>query len=193
MPWLAVEKAYEFDGPEGKANLLDLFAGRRQLIAYRAFFEPGVFGWPDHACCGCSMWADQVAHVAHLNARDTPLVFVSRAPQADIARLNARMGCEMRWSTLTDDFDADVGVDEVELPRSPLSGDRKSGKTRRKAIRRRRCTSGGTGTTATARMPRRTSDESARRRRSAVQAVRYSCGVLPVQRTNACRKFAASL
>src|SRR5712664_2950378 len=74
MPWLAVEKEYEFAGPEGKASLLDLFEGRRQLIVYRAFFEPGVFGWPDHACRGCSMVADQVAHVAHLNARDTTLV-----------------------------------------------------------------------------------------------------------------------
>ena len=89
MPWLAVEKKYEFDGPKGKASLLDLFDGRRQLIVYRAFFEPGVFGWPDHACRGCSMVADQVAHVSHLNARDTTLVFASRASQADIARLKA--------------------------------------------------------------------------------------------------------
>src|SRR5205807_3726484 len=90
MPWLAVEKEYEFAGPEGKASLLDLFEGRRQLIVYRAFFEPGVFGWPDDACRGCSMVADQVAHVAHLNARGTTLVFVSRAPQSDIERLKAR-------------------------------------------------------------------------------------------------------
>ena len=46
MPWVAVEKAYAFDGPEGRASLLGLFDGRRQLIVYRAFFEPGVFGWP---------------------------------------------------------------------------------------------------------------------------------------------------
>src|SRR3954465_9953891 len=46
MPWLAVEKEYEFEGPEGKVNLLGLFQGRRQLIVYRAFFEPGVHGWP---------------------------------------------------------------------------------------------------------------------------------------------------
>ena len=112
MPWMAVEKAYAFEGPAGKASLLDLFDGRRQLIVYRAFFEPGVFGWPDHACRGCSMVADQVAHIAHLNARDTTLVFVSRAPQADIARLKARMGWEMPWFTITDSFDADFGVDE---------------------------------------------------------------------------------
>ena len=61
MPWLAVDKNYKFDGPKGKVSLLDLFEGRRQLIVYRAFFEPGVFGWPEHACRGCSLGADQVA------------------------------------------------------------------------------------------------------------------------------------
>jgi predicted dithiol-disulfide oxidoreductase (DUF899 family) len=112
MPWLAVDQDYVFDGPEGQASLLDLFEGRRQLIVYRAFFEPGVYGWPDHACPGCSLMADQVAHLAHLNARDTTLVYASRAPQPDIARLKARMGWVMPWYTMTDQFDADFGVDE---------------------------------------------------------------------------------
>ncbi len=112
MPWLAVEKDYAFEGPGGRASLPALFEGRRQLIVYRAFFEPGVFGWPDHACHGCSFVADQVAHLAHLNARDTTLVFVSRAPQPDIERVKARMGWTMPWYTVTDEFDADFGVDE---------------------------------------------------------------------------------
>ncbi|QNA85282.1 DUF899 domain-containing protein [Sphingomonas sp. So64.6b] len=112
MPWVAVDKSYAFEGPEGTVSLLDLFAGRRQLIVYRAFFEPGVHGWPDHGCIGCSFGADQVAHLAHLNARDTTLVYASRAPQADIARLRAQMGWDMPWYTLTDSFDKDFGVDE---------------------------------------------------------------------------------
>jgi len=113
MPWMAVEKTYAFDGPDGRASLLDLFEGRRQLIVYRAFFEPGVSGWPEHACIGCSMVADQVAHPAHLNARDTSLAFVSRAPQPDIERLKARMGWDfIPWYTLTDSFDADFEVGE---------------------------------------------------------------------------------
>jgi predicted dithiol-disulfide oxidoreductase (DUF899 family) len=112
MPWQAVEKEYVFDGPQGKVSLRDLFEGRRQLIVYRAFFEPGVHGWPEHACIGCSLGADQVSHLAHLNARDTTLVYASRAPQADIARLKARMGWDMPWYTITDKFDADFGVDE---------------------------------------------------------------------------------
>ncbi|HEX4971745.1 MAG TPA: DUF899 domain-containing protein [Steroidobacteraceae bacterium] len=112
MPWMAVEKDYVFEGPNGKASLLDLFAGRRQLIVYRAFFEPGVHGWPENACIGCSLVADQVSHLAHLNARDTTLAFASRAPQADIARLKARMGWGLPWYTITDSFDTDFGVNE---------------------------------------------------------------------------------
>ena len=112
MPWQAVEKQYEFEGPNGKASLLDLFEGRRQLIVYRAFFEPGVHGWPDHACRGCSLGADQVSHLAHLNARNTTLVYASRAPQPDIERLKARMEWKMPWYTITESFDKDFDVDE---------------------------------------------------------------------------------
>jgi predicted dithiol-disulfide oxidoreductase (DUF899 family) len=113
MPWLEVDKDYLFEGPNGKASLLDLFDGRRQLIAYRAFFEPGVHGWPEHACPGCSLVADQVANPIHLNARDTTLVFASRGGQPELARLKERMGWQfIPWYTMTDEFDADFGVDE---------------------------------------------------------------------------------
>jgi predicted dithiol-disulfide oxidoreductase (DUF899 family) len=113
MPWLAVEKPYEFDGPDGRASLLDLFAGRRQLLVYRFFYEPGVEGWPERGCEGCSFVGDQIAHLAHLNARDTTLAFVSRAPQPDIERWRERMGWQqIPWYTLTDDFDSDHGVGE---------------------------------------------------------------------------------
>ena len=112
MPWQAVEKAYEFVGPDGKVTLLDLFEGRRQLIVYRAFFEPGVRGWPDHACPGCSLMADQVADLSHLHTRDTSFVYASRASQTDIERQKARMGWTFPWYTIIDSFDADFGVDE---------------------------------------------------------------------------------
>ncbi|GAB1515145.1 DUF899 domain-containing protein [Actinophytocola sp. KF-1] len=112
MPWTAVAKDYRFDGPDGQVGMLDLFEGRRQLVVYRFFFEPGVHGWPERGCVGCSMMADQVAHLSHLNARDTTYVRVSRAPQPDIARLKAEMGWSAPWYTITDTFDTDFGVDE---------------------------------------------------------------------------------
>ncbi len=112
MPRMAVDKDYLFDGPNGPASLHDVFDGRRQLIVYRFFFQPDVDGWPDRGCPGCSMLADQVGHLAHLNARDTTLVFVSRAPQDAIAKLKIQMGWDIPWYTNTDSFDADFGVDE---------------------------------------------------------------------------------
>lgn len=113
MPWMAVDTDYIFEGPAGPLRLLDMFMGRRQLIIYRAFFEPGVFGWPEHACRGCSLGADQVSNLIHLNQRGTTLAYVSRAPQPDIAKLKVRMGWEqIPWYTITDNFDADFGVDE---------------------------------------------------------------------------------
>ena len=113
MPRMAVDKEYRFEGPDGPKSLHDLFDGRRQLIVYRFFYEPGVARWPESGCPGCSFLADQVAHLAHLNARDTTLVFVSRAPQPDIERWKERMGWQqIPWYTITDDFDKDHGVGE---------------------------------------------------------------------------------
>ena len=112
LPRQRVETQNRFEGPDGPVSLADLFDGRRQLIVYRFFFEPGVKNWPERGCPGCSFVADQVAHLAHLNARDTTLVFASRAPQAEIARLKDRMGWDIPWYTITDEFDADFDVAE---------------------------------------------------------------------------------
>lgn len=116
MPWMEVTEPYVFEGPDGTASLQDLFAGRRQLLVYRAFADPGVHGWPDHGCTGCSLMADHVPNLAHLNARDTTLVYASRGSQADIVRIQARMGWNIRWYTIIPQedtaFDVDFGVGE---------------------------------------------------------------------------------
>ncbi len=119
MPWQAVEKDYVFEGPDGQLSFHDLFAGRRQLIVYRAFYEEGITTtigdaeFPERACGGCSMVADQVAHPAHLTGRDTTLAFASRGSQEQIADLKKRQGWDLiPWYTITDDWDADFGVDQ---------------------------------------------------------------------------------
>jgi predicted dithiol-disulfide oxidoreductase (DUF899 family) len=116
MPWLPVDKQYTFEGPEGRVGLLDLFDGRRQLLVYRAFVDPGVHGWPDHGCVGCSLMSDHIPNLAHLNSRDTTLVYASRGSQEDLARIKARMGWTLPWYTIVPEagaaFDVDFDVSE---------------------------------------------------------------------------------
>lgn len=123
IPWTPVDKEYTFDGPDGKVSLLDLFDGRRQLIVYRAFIEPGTGDWPEHGCVGCSLMADHVPNLAHLNARDTSFVYVSRASQADLERMKSKMGWRHPWFTITDDFDENFGCDEYHATNAFIRDD----------------------------------------------------------------------
>jgi len=106
LPMVRIEKNYTFDGPRGQVSLLDLFDGRRQLIVYHFMFAPG--GKP---CTGCSSFTDNIGHLAHLRARDTSLVLVSRAPQAEIQPYKQRMGWTVPWvSSHRSDFNYDFRV-----------------------------------------------------------------------------------
>jgi predicted dithiol-disulfide oxidoreductase (DUF899 family) len=99
---------YRFEGPGGEVGLLDLFEGRRQLILYHFWFPPD--GTP---CKGCSMFTDQVGHLAHLNARDTSFALVSRASQPEIEELKRRMGWALPWYTVVgEDFQEARGTTE---------------------------------------------------------------------------------
>jgi predicted dithiol-disulfide oxidoreductase (DUF899 family) len=118
LPMVEIDKEYVFEGPGGKARLLDLFDGRRQLIVYHFMFAPGVHGWPSAGCGGCSMFVDQVGHLAHLQARDTSFALVSHAPLAKIEPFKERMGWTIPWvSSAGSDFNVDFGVttDEGEM------------------------------------------------------------------------------
>ncbi len=111
LPMVRIDKDYVFEGSAGKASLLDLFDGRRQLIVYHFMFAPGVEGWPSAGCPGCSMFVDQIGHLAHLRARDTSFVLVSRAPMAKITPYRKRMGWTVPWySSSSSDFNVDFGV-----------------------------------------------------------------------------------
>ena len=115
LPWERVEREYVFDGPEGKATPLDLFEGRRQLLLYHFMFGPNQ----DVGCDGCSMFVDQIGHLAHLHARDTSFALVSRAPIEKIAAYKERMGWTIPWySSFESDFNVDFGVG----PETPQAG-----------------------------------------------------------------------
>ncbi|MFC0623360.1 DUF899 domain-containing protein [Kribbella deserti] len=118
LPMVAIEQSYEFDGPSGPATLLELFEGRRQLIVRHFMFHPD---W-DEGCVGCSFQVDNLGHPSHLNARDTTLVLVSRAPLAKIQPFQQRMGWTTPWySSFRSRFNEDFGVTKDDSETSGLS------------------------------------------------------------------------
>ena len=108
LPWRRVDKAYAFDGPDGRKTLADLFEGRSQLIVQHFMFDPD---W-DAGCKSCSFWADNFnGIVVHLKQRDVSFVAVSRAPLPKIEAFKRRMGWSFRWvSSYPSDFNRDYQV-----------------------------------------------------------------------------------
>ena len=107
LPMVKIDKEYVFETGSGKLSLLDLFEGRRQLIVYHFMFGPDR----DEGCDGCSWLVDAMSHPAHLHARDTSLVLISRAPLEKLERYKARMGWDLPWhSSFGSDFNFDFGA-----------------------------------------------------------------------------------
>jgi predicted dithiol-disulfide oxidoreductase (DUF899 family) len=109
LPWVPVEKEYEFDTEEGKRTLAELFDGRSQLLAYNIMFGPD---YRVGACPGCSNLGDELdATRVHLNHRDVTLICFSRAPIDRLIAYKQRMGWTFPWvSTYETDFPFDFGL-----------------------------------------------------------------------------------
>jgi len=120
LPMVRVEREWVFEGPEGRTSLLDLFAGRRQLLLYHFMFGPSQ----DAGCPGCSMFIDQIGNLSHLHARDTSFAIVSRAPVTRIEAYRRRMGWTLPWvSSFETDFSHAFGLG----PDQPRAGEYQDG------------------------------------------------------------------
>jgi predicted dithiol-disulfide oxidoreductase (DUF899 family) len=108
LPWVRLDKHYEFDGPAGRVPMRDLFDDHTQLIVYHFMLGRG---WGE-GCPLCSFWADSFnAAPVHLAHRDAAFVAVSRAPFSEIEAYRRRMGWSFRWySSAPGDFNYDFGV-----------------------------------------------------------------------------------
>lgn len=111
LPMVKIDKSYAFDSNRGTVSLLDLFDDRKQLIVYHFMFAPEA----DAGCPGCSWVTDAMSHPAHLNARDTSLVLVSRAPLEKLNQYRTRMGWTLPWvSSFGSDFNQDFNATNAE-------------------------------------------------------------------------------
>lgn len=113
LPVVEVDGSVVFEGEHGPVTLLGLFEGRAQLIIQHFMFDTD---W-DEGCDGCSMMADSLGPLAHLNARRTSLALVSRAPLAKLLAFRERMGWELPWvssgaTSFNEDFGATVDGEE---------------------------------------------------------------------------------
>lgn len=108
LPWVRVDKHYDFQGPEGAVSLSDLFKGRNQLVVYHFMYGPD---WKE-GCPSCSFWADNYEGIdIHLAHRDTTLVAISNTSLANIDEYKKRMGWSFMWvSSVGTDFNADHHV-----------------------------------------------------------------------------------
>ncbi len=115
LPMVKLEKNYVFAGPEGERSLLDLFAGRRQLIIYHFMFDPE---W-DEGCTGCTGYINALGDLSMLAERETSFVLISRAPLAKLEKYKKQQGWEWPWlSSHGSDFNYDfhVTLDESVAP-----------------------------------------------------------------------------
>lgn len=108
LPWVAIDKNYVFEGPNGKETLDELFGGKKQLVVYHFMFGPD---W-EEGCPSCSFWADSFnGTAAHLAARDTAFVAISNTSLKNIEAYQQRMGWQFKWlSGLGTDFNRDFHV-----------------------------------------------------------------------------------
>ena len=116
LPWVAVDKAYRFDGENGPVSLVDLFDGRSQLAIYHFMFGPD---WTE-GCPGCSLLCDHVDGARqHFEHNDLSFVAVSRGPIDRLHAYRARMGWKFRWvSSAPIDFNIDYHVSFPEAARA---------------------------------------------------------------------------
>lgn len=109
LPWVQIEKQYEFDTQDGRKTLAELFEGRSQLLAYNAMFGPD---YTLGACPGCTSLADGLdGALVHLHHRDVTLICFSRAPIDRLTAYKKRMGWQFPYvSTYNTDFAFDFGL-----------------------------------------------------------------------------------
>ncbi|MEU7532252.1 DUF899 family protein [Saccharothrix sp. NPDC042600] len=107
LPVVRVSADHRFTAPDGSTvGLTDVFAGRRQLVVYHHMLEPGQ----DWVCGGCTSFTDNIADQSHLNARDTTLVLMSRAPRAEIDAVRDRFGWTVPWYSADPAFYSEIGL-----------------------------------------------------------------------------------
>ena len=104
LPMVEVDASLALTGPHGPLTLLEVFEGRRQLIAYYFMW------WDGHPaaeqCEGCTWVTSQVTELSYLHSRGITYAVFCQGPYEESARYRDFMGWDMPWYSAQDSLHA---------------------------------------------------------------------------------------
>jgi predicted dithiol-disulfide oxidoreductase (DUF899 family) len=95
LPMVEVDPSITLIGAHGPVKLLDVFEGRRQLIAYYFMWHTGHPA-PEQ-CEGCTWVTTQVRELSYFHSRNVTFAVFCQGPYEESARYRDFMGWEMPW------------------------------------------------------------------------------------------------
>ena len=95
LPMVEVDATTTLIGPHGPVSLLDVFEGRRQLIAYYFMWHAGRPA--AEQCEGCTVYTSQVHELSYLHSRDATYATLCQGPYDESVRYRDFMGWDMPW------------------------------------------------------------------------------------------------
>ena len=101
LPMVEVDGATPLIGERGAVTLLDVFEGRRMLIAYYFMWHTGHPA-PEQ-CEGCTFFTSQVRELSYIHSRDVTYATFCQGPYEESARYRDFMGWEMPWYSAAQD------------------------------------------------------------------------------------------
>jgi predicted dithiol-disulfide oxidoreductase (DUF899 family) len=103
LPMVEVDAATSLVGLDGTVTLLDVFEGRRRLIAYYFMWYAGRPA-PEQ-CEGCTFYTSQVRELSYLHAGEVTYATLCQGPFAESARYRDFMGWDMPWYSAQESLD----------------------------------------------------------------------------------------
>jgi predicted dithiol-disulfide oxidoreductase (DUF899 family) len=104
LPMVEVDASTPVTGGHGKASLVEVFEGRRQLIACYHMWHDGKPA--AEQCEGCTFFNGQVSELSYLHARDVTYATFTEGPYPEAAAYRRFMGYQMPWYSAQDSADA---------------------------------------------------------------------------------------
>ena len=104
LPMVEVDATTTLIGPDGPVTLLDVFEGRRQLIAYHHMWYAGRPA--SEQCEGCTLYNGQVRELSYLHSRDVTYATFCQGPYEESVRYRDFMGWDVPWYSVQDSAEA---------------------------------------------------------------------------------------